>query len=248
MKKTIQNGLTLSIAVLALGSTTAFGAEILINNTCVSAGCTTMTLTPGTSDAAPFNYTVTLNNYVFNVTGNYNATETAAYGASLISDAIVTYEGTTGSKTAPIGAMQGVEITDVLDQFTPPTGVTTYHTTISGPISFGGGIADGSYASEQAQFGNTKSPILGPYNSPAAVNPTPVGFTATVTNPFTVDFNEYADFNTGSPVGSFINFNFNASSVPEPAYAVPVVLSLLGLAGLKRFRKSSHRQPSSNLL
>jgi hypothetical protein len=236
--KNIRNGFVLSAALL-FSSTAAFSDAVIdVNNTCESSTCTPGTLSPGGSDSGSFNFNVTLKDGdQYNFTGNYLDTLSADGTQPQVN---MNIRGTLISAPGGVSATDDINIEDLIDSFVwgYPSGTFYENAT----FSFGGALATSSSGGESyLTVGVTKMPILGPFYPPTTQSGSDTEFINTPgENPLQLDLEDIMEFGAGSMPGAYIQEGF--SSVPEPAYGIPMVSTVLLLAFLRIRRARLTRQ------
>jgi len=237
LHKKLRTGLILA-ATLATASA-GFGASVIdVNSVCQTATCTPGTLSAGQSDSGSFNFDASVNGDTFSFVGNYLNTLNAA--GTVPQENLNLTVTLLSTKSGGNSQLDDINITDLIDKFAWPYSSDTFFE--SGTFSFGGHLASSSQAEEQLIVGTTKLPFLGPF-APFGTQSgsyTSGSIDTTGENPLQLDLSDVFEFGAGSQPGAFIR---EGIAVPEPGYAIPMVLAVFGLALLKR-RRTASQKPS----
>ena|GEM_PF-5880027 len=239
MHKKLRTGLILA-ATLATASA-GFGASVIdVNSVCQTATCAPGTLSAGQSDSGSFNFDAAINGDNFSFVGNYlNTLNAAGTKPQENLNLLVTLLST---KAGGNSQLDDINITDLIDKFVwPSSGSQTFFELAT--FSFGGHLASSSQAEEQLIVGTTKLPFVGPFapfSTQSGMGSASIDTTGE--NPLQLDLSEVMEFGAGSQPGAFIQLG--VAPIPEPGYAIPVVLAVFGLALLKR-RRTSSQKPSA---
>jgi hypothetical protein len=169
-------------------------------------------------DVTSFNQTVTLaDGDVYNVSGSYFASYTAAGGTSISIDPVIKYLGSSATATN-----DAISISFTQAFFDTRTGVWDGHYTSSTPVNIMGSVGAGSSLTAEVLYDGQS---LGAMTGSSGVLTSAADLTGLTGDTLTASYDLTYDLNAGTEPGASIS----SSSVPEPVEALPVGVGLMGI-------------------
>lgn len=191
---------TLSSLAVLIGASSAFGAAVNVNGTCLAGNCGSPdTVAVGASPSTAFNFVFTMaNGDQYRIAGNVNFPNSAT-SIGVTAPFTVAYLGNTA------GTASGADVLTIdflqNDAYTSTSG-TFFESAVGG---FSGPIGTGSSLEGQLFIGGHALPLQGPFTAPANFSSSSSNVALTgLTNPLSFDLRRTITFAAGSGVGATV--------------------------------------------
>ena len=217
-----------SAALFFLGAAVAQPAAIMVNSTCEMGSCSSVdSITYGQTAGSSFSFNYTFaDGDLYNVAGNWSA----SYGSGG-NQLNVIFSSTYGGPTASV-ANDSMTFDLLQNIFDSSAGTFNGTYTEHVPTYLSTGVGSASTISAEVFYDGQGVGLIGPFGVGSNYGQQSAYLTGLTGNTLTEDYRFTLNFGAGTQSGASA-----ASATPEPAQAIPLAASLVGLGFMALRRK-----------